>query len=210
MVIKHLFLVPERLRRFLQETEVVNADERIDTMMPKNDAIINVNPPQPPQFVLKGTIPTKKAVKLGVGRPRKNSTPKNAPLNPVVAKSMPIDNTMMPCCSSQLSSSSSSSFQQFSQQKSIENNSTRKPRQPIPLDLSSAKSPEEQAVLAILAQSSAQISQQEAFEQQMREQMAGTSSSSSAAATTTTPMESLMEVALAQAQMVCFGKYNFA
>jgi hypothetical protein len=82
------------------------------------------------------------------------------------------------------------------------------PRKPIKtLDEKSAKTPEEAAVLAILAKSSAQISQQEAEMRQNSQQKANNITSRlsqevESTSTKTTAMESLAEAAFAQVPVV--------
>jgi hypothetical protein len=86
----------------------------------------------------------------------------------------------------------------------VTNQPTRKPIKT--LDEKSAKTPEEAAVLAILAKSSAQISQQEAEMRQNSQQKANITSRLSqeveSTSTKTTAMESLAEAAFAQVPVV--------
>jgi hypothetical protein len=144
---------------------------------------------------------TKSANKTGVvGRPKKNRLVRNA-----VVKPTPTPAAVL--VDKEQNSSYTSSPQHT--KRTVENNSSSRKRPTIPLDLSTAKSPEEQAVLKILAQSSAQISQQEAAEKLMREHrerleqcFGGNAAEMEGGASSTSAMDSLAEAALAQVPVV--------
>jgi hypothetical protein len=203
-IFAHLFLVPERLRRFLQETETGDIASRVDISLDEvaGPSARNVR-------TAAANHRSKRPVRNGVGRPKKYQTEQLKPQPSVVEFKR------------QNSSSSSAAHQQ---QTTVPNKSatmtTTAKLTTVPVENNRKRpyakkgpgnSPEEQAVLAILARTSAQLSReaaereeqqqlqmQQKQQQQQQQQMASTS---------TAAMESLAEAALAQAQVRNFSQF---